>query len=89
VVWIADFISNLGFFAQAVGTGWLMTSLTTNAAIVSLVQTAASLPLLAVAIPAGVLADLEIDHALLAGPKYFADTQRPPSQEPRSRYQPE
>jgi MFS family permease len=58
VVLIADFVSNLGFFAQAVGTGWLMTSLTTNAAIVSLVQTAASLPLLLVAIPAGVLADL-------------------------------
>ena len=58
VVWIADFVSNLGFFAQAVGTGWLMTSLTTNAAIVSLVQTAASLPLFLVAIPAGVLADI-------------------------------
>ena len=58
VVWIADFISNLGFFAQAIGTGWLMTSLTTNAAIVSLVQTAASLPLFLVALPAGVLADL-------------------------------
>lgn len=58
LVLIADFISNLGFFAQAVGAGWLMTSLTTNAAIVSLVQTAASLPLFLVAIPAGVLADL-------------------------------
>ena len=58
VVWIVDFVSNLGFFAQAVGTGWLMTSLTTNAALVSLVQTAASLPLFLVAIPAGVLADL-------------------------------
>jgi MFS family permease len=58
VLLIADFVSNLGFFAQAVGTGWLMTSLTTNATIVSLVQTAASLPLFLVAIPAGVLADL-------------------------------
>jgi len=58
VIWAADFVSNLGFFAQAVGTGWLMTSLTTNATIVSLVQTAASLPLFLVAIPAGVFADL-------------------------------
>lgn len=58
VLLIADFVSNFGFFAQAVGTGWLMTSLTTSATIVSLVQTAASLPLLLVAIPAGVLADL-------------------------------
>lgn len=58
VLLIADFVSNFGFFAQAVGTGWLMTSLTTNATIVSLVQTAASLPMLLVAVPAGVLADL-------------------------------
>ena len=58
MIWAADFVSNLGFFAQAVGTGWLMTSLTTNATIVSLVQTAASLPLFLVAIPAGVFADL-------------------------------
>ena len=57
-VWIADFVSNLGFFAQGVGAGWLMTSLTTNAAIVSLVQTASSLPLFLFAIPAGVLADV-------------------------------
>jgi MFS family permease len=57
-VWIADFVSNLGFFAQAVGAGWLMTSLTKNPTIVSLVQTASSLPLFLGAIPAGVLADL-------------------------------
>ncbi len=57
-VWIADFASNLGFFAQGVGAGWLMTSLTTNAAIVSLVQTASSLPLFLFGIPAGVLADV-------------------------------
>lgn len=56
-VWIADFVSNLGFFAQGVGAGWLMTSLTTNATIVSLVQTASALPLFLFAIPAGVLAD--------------------------------
>jgi MFS family permease len=57
-VWIADFVSNLGFFAQGVGAGWLMTSLTTNAPIVSLVQTASSLPLFLFAIPAGVIADV-------------------------------
>ncbi|MGB8965365.1 MAG: MFS transporter [Candidatus Cybelea sp.] len=57
-VWIADFVSNLGFFAQGVGAGWLMTSLTTNAPIVSLVQAASSLPLFLFAIPAGVIADV-------------------------------
>jgi MFS family permease len=57
-VWAADFISNVGFFAQSVGAGWLMTSLTQDAHIVALVQTASALPLFLVAIPAGVLADL-------------------------------
>lgn len=57
-VWVADFVSNLGFFAQSVGAGWLMTSLTTDAHFVALVQTASALPLFVLAIPAGVLADL-------------------------------
>jgi MFS family permease len=57
-VWIADFIQNLGYFSQAVGAGWLMTSLTLNPHVVALVQTASSLPLFILAIPAGVLADL-------------------------------
>lgn len=64
-VWIADFTSNLGFFAQAIGAGWLITSLTTNATIVSLVQTASSLPLFLVAIPAGVFSDLVDRRALI------------------------
>src|ERR1700677_3007960 len=57
-VWFADFISNLGFFAQSVGAGWLMTSLTKDAHMIALVQTASALPLFLVAIPSGVLADL-------------------------------
>jgi MFS family permease len=57
-VWFADFISNLGFFAQSVGAGWLMTSLTRDAHVIALVQTASALPLFLVAIPSGVLADL-------------------------------
>jgi MFS family permease len=57
-MWVADFVSNLGTFAQSIGAGWLMTSLTTSPLLVSLVQTAASLPLFLTAIPAGVYADL-------------------------------
>jgi MFS family permease len=57
-VWLADFAGNLGTFAQVVGAGWLMTSLTLNPHIVALVQTASSLPLFILAVPAGVLADL-------------------------------
>ncbi len=57
-IWIADFASNIGSFAQVVGAGWLMTSLTNDPNLVALIQTASSLPLFALAIPAGVLADL-------------------------------
>jgi MFS family permease len=57
-IWTADFIANLGLFAQAVGAGWLMTSLTSDAHVIALVQTASSLPLFVLAIPAGILADL-------------------------------
>jgi predicted MFS family arabinose efflux permease len=57
-VWLVDFVSNLGYFAQAVGAGWLMTSLTSDPHVVALVQTASSLPLFILAVPAGVLADL-------------------------------
>lgn len=63
-LWIADFISNLGFFAQSVGAGWLMTSLTHDARLISLVQTAASLPLFLAAIPAGVFSDF-VDRCAL------------------------
>jgi MFS family permease len=57
-VWVAAFCSNLGSFAQAVGAGWVMTSLTTQATLVALVQTASTLPLFLLAVPAGVLGDL-------------------------------
>ncbi|HJZ14723.1 MAG TPA: MFS transporter [Stellaceae bacterium] len=63
-LWTADFISNLGFFAQSVGAGWLMTSLTRDARLISLVQTASSLPLFLAAIPAGVFADF-VDRCAL------------------------
>lgn len=63
-LWIADFISNLGFFAQSVGAGWLMTSLTHDARLISLVQTASSLPFFLAAIPAGVFSDF-VDRCAL------------------------
>jgi MFS family permease len=63
-LWTADFISNLGFFAQSVGAGWLMTSLTHDVRLISLVQTASSLPLFLAAIPAGVFSDF-VDRCAL------------------------
>jgi Transmembrane secretion effector len=43
-MWGAQFISNIGGWMQTVAAQWLMLSLTTSAAYVALVQTAAGLP---------------------------------------------
>jgi len=62
---IADFralwmwlpLSNLGAVVQAVGAAWLMTSLTSSADMVALVQTATTLPLVIFSLAAGALSD--------------------------------
>ena len=58
VIWIATVVSNIGGWISGVAAGWLMTSLDSNAFIVSMVQVANSLPMFLFAIPAGALADI-------------------------------
>lgn len=53
--WVA--ISNLGGIIQAVGAAWLMTTLSGEASMVALVQTAATLPIMLFSLAAGALAD--------------------------------
>jgi predicted MFS family arabinose efflux permease/quinol monooxygenase YgiN len=50
---------------QDVGESWLMTSLTTSPVLVALVETAGSLPVVLVALPAGALADIVDRRRLL------------------------
>ena len=57
-LWIASVASNVGTWLQNVGASWLMTSLTTSAALVALVQAATSLPSFILSLPAGALADV-------------------------------
>src|SRR5256886_14904992 len=57
-LWIATVISNVGTWMQDVGESWLMTSLTPSPVLVALVETAGSLPVVLVALPAGALADI-------------------------------
>src|SRR5437867_5931082 len=57
-LWIATIAGNIGTWMQNVGAAWLMTSLSPSPLIVSLVQTATSLPIFMLAIPAGALADV-------------------------------
>ncbi len=57
-LWIATIISNVGTWMHDVGAGWLMTSLSPNPLMVALVQTATTLPMFLLALPAGALADI-------------------------------
>jgi predicted MFS family arabinose efflux permease len=56
-LWSANIISNIGVWAQNVGGVWLMTTLTSDALPVALMQTATTLPAFLVGLPAGSLAD--------------------------------
>ena len=64
-LWIATVVSNGGTWMQDVGESWLMTSLTASPVLVALVETAGSLPVVLVALPAGALADIVDRRRLL------------------------
>src|SRR5215813_5004165 len=55
---IASIISNTGSWMQDTAGTWLMTSLTTSPLLIALMQTAASLPVLLLGLPAGATADI-------------------------------
>jgi len=55
--WFASLASNFGTWIHEIGAGWLMTSLDSTPPMVAAVRTAMSLPIVLLAIPAGVLAD--------------------------------
>jgi MFS family permease len=64
-VWLASVASNVGTWMQDVGSTWLMTSLSRSAILVSLMQTASSLPFFLLALPSGALADVVDRRRLL------------------------
>jgi len=64
-LWIAALASNVGYWMQNVGAVWLMTRLSSSAVLVALVQTATSLPVMLVGLPAGALADVVDRRRLL------------------------
>lgn len=57
-LWLATLVSNIGTWMHDVGAGWLMTTLSPSPTMVALVQTATTLPLFLLAMPAGALADI-------------------------------
>ncbi|MFD5829269.1 MFS transporter [Lentzea sp. NPDC060358] len=67
-LWLAQFASNIGTWAQTVGAQWLMGDLGGTALQVALVQTATTLPVFLLVVPAGALGDiLDRRHVLLGG----------------------
>jgi MFS family permease len=57
ILWIATIVSNIGGWMYSAAAGWLMTSLTRDAFVVSLVQVVSSAPLFLFALVAGALSD--------------------------------
>ncbi|PJJ48320.1 MFS transporter [Hymenobacter chitinivorans] len=57
-IWIASVVSNIGTWMQNVAGVWLVTTLTTSALLVALMQTATSLPAFLLSMPAGAMGDL-------------------------------
>ncbi|MEO3358310.1 MULTISPECIES: MFS transporter [Acinetobacter] len=58
ILWIATVCSNIGTWMHDVGAGWLMAGLTDSPIWVALIQTATSLPIFLLALPAGAFADI-------------------------------
>jgi MFS family permease len=56
-MWIASLTSNFGRLVQAVGAGWLMTTLSSSKQDVALVQASTALPIMLFSLWAGALAD--------------------------------
>src|SRR6516225_7922133 len=65
MLWLAQFVSNIGTFMQGIGAVWVMLELHQSPAVVALVQTAVALPVLLLGVPAGALADLVDQRRLL------------------------
>ncbi|MGF6175986.1 MFS transporter [Ensifer sp. 4252] len=56
-IWIASLASNFGGLIQSVGAAWLMTSISSSANMVALVQASTALPIMMFSLISGALAD--------------------------------
>jgi MFS family permease len=64
-------VSSVGSWAQTVGAQWLFVNDPNAATIVTLVQTASTLPMMLLALPAGVLADAFDRRWLMLGVQVY------------------
>jgi len=70
-LWIASFVANIGTWMQTVGAQWFLLDHHSGSATVAFVQAAASLPVLLLTLPAGVLAEFVDRRRLLVGVQAF------------------
>jgi MFS family permease len=70
-LWLALLAANIGTWMQTVGAQWLLVHQSNAATLVALVQTASLLPMLLLALPAGVLADTFDRRHLLISVQLF------------------
>jgi MFS family permease/quinol monooxygenase YgiN len=66
-LWLASVASNVGTWMHDTSAAWLMTGLAPSPIMVSLMQTATSVPFFLLALPAGALADVVDRRRLLIG----------------------
>jgi MFS family permease len=65
VLWTATVVANIGTWMYNAAAGWLITMLTPDPLVVSLIQVATSVPMFLFALPAGALADILDKRRLL------------------------
>ena len=70
-LWTAQLFSMIGTWMQTVGAQWLLVDEPNAATLVGLVQAAAMLPTLVLALPSGALADIVDRRELLVGVQVF------------------
>jgi MFS family permease len=66
-IWFGSLLANFGNAVQSVGAAWLLTELRQPADIVALIQAAASLPIMLLALPAGAFADVHDRRRVMLG----------------------
>src|SRR6202047_2266546 len=68
---IADFVSDVGAFMQAVGAAWLLASPSSSPLEIALIQTASALPFFLLALPAGSIGDIVDRRKLILGTEFW------------------
>ena len=71
ILWSATLVSSIGGWMYSSASAWLMTTLTSDPLMVSLVQGASSLPMFIFALPAGALADTVDKRRFLIGAEIY------------------